>query len=424
MKVAARAKAEPEGRFHSIAHLLDLEALERAYHRIRKDAAVGLDGVSKEAYGKDLGRNLRDLQGRMRSRTYRHQPLRRTHIPKGKGQTRPIGISCLEDKIVQNGLSELLGAIYGQDFLACSYGFRRGIRAHDAIRDLNREIHKGGVEWILEADIQSFFDSLDRTKLKELLGIRVPDGSIQRLVGKCLHVGILDGEKFTYPDRGTTQGSTLSPLLGNIYLHYVLDVWFEREIKPLLRGHATLLRYADDFVIGFRHKEDAQRVMVALGRRMAKYGLTLHPQKTRLVPFGRPPRDSSAGRGPATFDFLGFTFYWTRSRRGSWVPRLKTRRVRQHRSLQAATTWCRRHRHRAVKEQHSMLSQKLEGHYNYYGVNGNFRSLKQLHRGVERAWHKWLSRRSQRAALKSWEDFRVFLQSYPLPPPQIRVQIW
>ncbi len=273
LKVVERAQREPEGRFHSLAHLIDVPALERAYHRLRKDAAVGVDGITKEAYGKELDANLEDLHERLRSKRYRHQPLRRVNIPKGKGRRRPIGISALEDKIVQDAVREVLEAIYEQDFLDCSYGFRPGRSAHDAVRALDRAVYQGKVSWILEADIVSFFDSLDRTKLKEMLQIRVADGSLLRLVGKCLHVGVLDGEEYSEPELGTTQGSVLSPLLGNIYLHYVLDVWFERDVKPRLRGAATLIRYADDFVIGFERHDDAVRVLEVLGKRMERLAM-------------------------------------------------------------------------------------------------------------------------------------------------------
>ena len=256
LKVAERAKTEPEGRFHSLAHLVDVPALMRAYRRMRKDAAVGVDEVTKEQYGQALESNLRDLHERLVSKRYRHQPIRRVHIPKDKGKTRPIGISAFEDKLVQDALRELLEAIYEQDFLPCSHGFRPKRSAHDAIRALDRIMHQGRVSWILEADIVSFFDSLDRTKLKEMLQIRVADGSLLRLIGKCLHVGVLDGAAYAEPDTGTAQGSVLSPLLGNIYLHYVLDLWFEREVKPRLRGEAHLVRYADDFVMTFERIRD------------------------------------------------------------------------------------------------------------------------------------------------------------------------
>ena len=315
-KVVERARSEPEGRFYALTHLIDVPALARAYGRMRNDAAVGVDGVTKEQYGQELEVNLGGLHARLVSKQYRHQPIRRVHIPKEKGGTRPIGIAAFEDKLVQDAVREVLEAIYEQDFLDCSYGFRPERRAHDGVRTLDRIVHRGEVRWILEADIKSFFDSVDRKALLGMLQTRVADGSLLRLIGKCLHVGVLDGTDFSEPETGTVQGSVLSPLLGNVYLHYALDLWFEREVKPRLRGKATLIRYADDFLIAFEHEDDARRVQAVLGKRLGRFGLTLHPDKTRLLPFGRPPQSSSNGKGPATFDFLGFSFYWRRTRSG------------------------------------------------------------------------------------------------------------
>jgi group II intron reverse transcriptase/maturase len=422
-KVVERARREPHGRILALAHLIDVSALARAYRRSRWDAAVGTDGVSKEQYGHDLWANLRSLHGRLKTNRYRHQPIRRVHIPKEKGKTRPIGISTFEDKLVQDALREVLEAIYEQDFLDCSHGFRPGRSAHDALRALDRSAQRGEVNWILEADIQSFFDSLDRTKLKELLGIRVADKSLMRLIGKCLHVGVLDGEEYSEPEIGTAQGSVLSPLLGNVYLHYVLDLWFEREIKPHLQGKATLVRYADDFVIGFEHELDARRVMTLLAERMRHFGLSLHPEKTRLVPFQRPPVGHESGKGPGTFDFLGFTLFWGRTQSGRWCLRLKTRRARLARSIKAVAEWCRTHRHLPVKRQHARLKQKLQGHFNYFGVNGNYHSLVVLAQAARRSWFKWLRRRSQRTRL-TVERYQALLERFPLPRPTIRVQIW
>jgi group II intron reverse transcriptase/maturase len=423
LKVVERANREPEGRFHSLAHLMDAPALMRAYQRIRKDAAVGVDGVTKEQYGQDLEGNLRNLYERLVSKRYRHQPIRRVHIPKDNGKTRPIGISAFEDKLVQDAVREVLEAIYEQDFLECSYGFRPQRGAHDAIRALDRIVHQGKVSWILEADIVSYFDSLDRTKLKELLQIRVADGSLLRLIGKCLHVGVLDGEEYSEPDMGTAQGSVLSPMLGNVYLHYALDVWFEHEVKPRLRGEAHLVRYADDFVMTFERQDDAKRVMDVLGKRMGRFGLTLHPDKTRLLPFRRPPAEQVDGKGPATFDFLGFTLYWQRARSGRWEMMCKTRSARLRRAVQAVADWCRRHRHLPVKEQHAALTRRIQGHFNYFGVNGNLRSLLLLIEEAERTWYKWLRRRSQQVHLR-WEGFRRLLKRFPLPRPRIMVRIW
>jgi RNA-directed DNA polymerase len=423
LKVVERARTEPEGRFHSLAHLLDVPALERAYRRMRKDAAVGVDGVTKEQYGQALEVNLRDLHERLVSKRYRHQPIRRVHIPKEKGKTRPIGIAAFEDKRVQDAVREVLEAIYEQDFLPCSYGFRPARGAHDALRALDRIAHRGKVSWILEADIVSFFDSLDRAKLKELLQVRVADGSLLRLVGKCLHVGVLDGTEYSEPETGTAQGSVLSPMLGNVYLHYALDLWFEREVKPRLRGEAHLVRYADDFVMTFERQDDAQRVWDVLGKRMGRFGLTLHPDKSRLLPFRRPPAAQRGGKGPATFDFLGFTLHWRRALRYRWGMMCKTRHARLRRSIQAVASLCRRHRHLPVKAQHDALSRRLQGHFNYFGVSGNLRSLLQLVQAVRRVWYKWLCRRSQQAHLNC-ERFGDLLKRLPLPRPRILVRIW
>ena len=423
LKVVERAQREPEGRFHSLAHLIDVPALERAYQRTRKDAAVGVDGVMKEQYGQALEANLQDLHARMKAKRYRHRPIRRVHIPKEQGKTRPIGISAFEDKLVQDAVREVLEAIYEQDFLDCSYGFRPGRSAHDAVRTLDQIVHRGEVSWILEADLVSFFDSVDRKKLKKMLELRVADGSLLRLIGKCLHVGVLDGAELSAPETGTAQGSVLSPLLGNVYLHYVLDLWFETEVKPRLRGRATLIRYADDFVIGFEHEEDARRVVAVLGKRLGRFGLTLHPDKTRLLPFRRPPAGQKSGKGSASFDFLGFTLYWARSRSGRWGMACKTRRASLRRAIQSVTDWCHRHRHLPVKEQHAALTRRLRGHFNYFGVSGNFRSLLLLVEATKRAWYKWLCRRSHRKRL-NWERFADLLDQLPLPRPRITVRIW
>jgi len=403
---------------------VDEAALGRAFTRIRKKAAVGVDGITKEQYGQRLEENLRGLHERLKSMRYRHQPIRRVHIPKAGGKKRPIGISSLEDKIVQGALREVLEAIYEQDFLECSYGFRPKRSAHDALRAVDRMVSREGITVILEADVQAFFDSIDRKKLLEMLQIRVADPPLLRLVSKCLHVGVLDGEEFSKPGEGTAQGSIISPMLGNVYLHYVLDLWFERDIKPRLKGHARLIRYADDWVLGFARQDDARRVLEVLHKRMAKYGLTLHPEKTRLIPFMRPHPGQNGRSGPGTFDFLGFTMYWCKTRRGGWRLGMKTRKARIQRTLVNLGEWCRRHRHLPLKEQHAALSRRLRGHDQYFGVNGNARSLQQVRYRTERLWLKWLRRRSQRGHRLTWERFSAYLKAHPLPSPRISVQIW
>jgi RNA-directed DNA polymerase len=419
-KVAERARRNPSERILALARFIDEPALARAFDGLRKNAAIGVDGVTVKLYGEELAANLRSLHDRMKAGKYRHQPIRRVHIPKDGGKTRPIGISTTEDKVVQAALREVLEAVYEQDFLDCSHGFRPGRRAHDALRALNHEVMAGTASYILEADIVSFFDSIDRTMLMEMLRERIADESLMRLVGKCLHVGILDGDEYSEPDDGTTQGSVLSPLLGNVYLHHVLDMWFEREVKPRMKGSARLIRYCDDFVICFELQADAERVMKALPQRMARYGLALHPDKTRLLEF-RPPADG--GDGGPTFDFLGFTIHWQKTRRGRWRMGCRTRRARIRRAITAAIDWCRSHRHKSVASQHATLTRKLRGHYNYFGVNGNMRCLQMLLLPIKRGWKKWLGRRSQRGYM-SWKRFAQMVKRYPLPEPRIVVQIW
>jgi RNA-directed DNA polymerase len=423
-KVAERAKREPAARFNSLAHLIDEELLTRAFRRLRRDAAVGVDGISKEAYGQDLESNLKGLRERLKTKQYRHQPIRRVHIPKEQGhKTRPIGISSTEDKVVQSAIREVLEAVYEQDFLDCSHGFRPGRNAHGAVRALTLAANWSKTNWVLEFDIASFFDSVDRPLLMKMLQKRVADGSMLRLIGKCLHVGILDGEELTEPSEGTVQGSTLSPILGNVYLHHVLDLWFSEEVMPRLHGRAMFVRYADDGVFGFEREDDARRVLAVLGKRLKRFGLNLHPEKTRLLNFRRPPKSRTKGRSPTTFDFLGFTWYWRRNKAGGWSVRCKTRRARLARAIRAIHVWCKEHRHLPVKEQHASLTRRVQGHINYFGVNGNMRSLRCFLRQVQTKWYRWLRRRSQRARL-TWERFLDMIKVYPLPIPRIVVQIW
>jgi RNA-directed DNA polymerase len=424
LEVAERAKY-PDARFLALAYLIDLSSLERAYKRLRKKAAVGVDGVTVEQYGENLQDNLQDLHQRMKAGKYRHQPIRRTKIRKEDGSTRPIGISATEDKIVQNALREVLEVVYEPIFHENSFGFRPGRRAHGAVRHLQNATYKGEISWVLEADIKSFFDSINHQRLQEMLQERVPDGSIKRLVGKCLKVGVLEGEELSWSKDGTTQGSTLSPLLGNIYLHHVLDWWFEDQVRPRLRGKAHLVRYADDFVIGFESKADAERVLEVLPKRMERFGLTLHPDKTRLVPFQRPRKSDPTRKGPGSFDFVGFTFYWRRSRSGSWAVGVKTRRQSIRRFLKNVNDWCRRHRHWKIGMQHFKLKQKLVGHLAYFSVSGNQKSTGDVIYQTKLRWGTWLRKRSQRATRLTWDVFFTHvLRRYSFPEARVQIDIW
>jgi group II intron reverse transcriptase/maturase len=415
-RIAALAREDPQRGFTSLAYHIDEDWLEEAYRRVRKDAAAGVDGQTAEDYEKDLRDNLRSLLNRFKSGSYRAPPVRRVYIPKADGKkTRPIGIPTLEDKILQRAVHMVLEPIYEEDFLDCSYGFRTGRSAHQALERLWRGRMSMGGGWVLEVDIQSFFDTLDHAHLRDFLKQRVRDGVLRRTLHKWLKAGVLENGMRAYPEAGTPQGGVISPLLANIYLHEVLDVWFEHDVKPKMAGPAFLVRYADDFIIVFKHERDARRVLDVLPKRFGKYGLTLHPDKTRLVRFERPRRDD---RGkPGTFYLLGFTHYWGKSRKGNWVVKRPTEKSRLRRAIQRMSLWCQRHRHWPVEKQHWRLCLKLQGHYAYYGITGNAHALSSVRHQTIRAWKKWLSRRSRKARDKaSWNWFNLLLMRYPIPP--------
>jgi RNA-directed DNA polymerase len=424
-RIAEMARRSPQMGFTSLAYLMDIAWLEAAFHRTRKDGAPGVDGQTWSEYAKNLEANLQSLLDRAKSGAYRAPPVRRVHIPKAgsKTETRPIGIPTLEDKVLQRAVVMLLEPIYEQDFDAGSYGFRPSRSAHDALEDLWKRTRDTGGGWILEVDIRKFFDTLCHSHLREFLQLRVRDGVLKRLIGKWLKAGVMEEGSVSYPTAGSPQGGVISPLAANVYLHYVLDVWFRQEVQPRLKGRAYLIRYADDFVILFTHEEDARRVMEVLPKRFGKYGLTLHPDKTRLIPFRRPPRKANGDQEnrndrPGTFDLLGFTHYWGRTRRGSWAVMRKTASKRLSRAVRSIAEWCRDHRHRPVCEQHAILSQKVRGHYAYYGITGNARALTWFLCAVHRAWRKWLDRRNRQREML-WERFNRLLKRYPLPPPRI-----
>jgi group II intron reverse transcriptase/maturase len=403
----------------TLAHHIDVDWLREAYRRTRKDGARGIDGQSAKQYAERLEDNLQSLLDRAKSGTYRAPPVRRVHIPKGDGsQTRPIGIPTFEDKVLQRAVAMVLEAVYEEEFHDFSYGFRPGRSAHQACEAIQNALVKMAGGWVVEVDIKKFFDTLDHEQLRQILSRRVRDGVILRLIGKWLTAGVMEGFTLSHPEAGTPQGGVISPILANIYLHEVIDEWFVRDVQPRLPGRSTLVSYADDFVIVCARKEDAESVLDVLPRRFGKYGLTLHPDKTRLVPFQRPDRDDGGDDGPGTFDLLGFTHHWGLSRKGKWVVKKRTAKDRFSRTLRRIAEWCRKHRHDDVKEQHHVLAQKLNGHYAYFGVTSNYAALARLAHEVKAIWRKWLSRRSQRS-LVDWPTMHRLLERYPLPPPRI-----
>ena len=398
---------------------MDINWLKEAYRRTRKNGAAGVDGVTADEYEQDLEGNLQRLLDRAKSGTYQAPPVQRVHIPKGGSstETRPIGIPTLEDKILQRAVVMLLEPIYEQDFLDCSYGFRPKRSAHQALESFRTALMKHHGGWVLEVDIRKFFDNLDHNQLRTFLQLRVRDGVLLRLIAKWLHAGVMESGNVSYPDAGSPQGGVVSPLLSNVFLHYVLDLWFEQEVKPRLHRHASLIRYADDFVIGFRDHRDAQRVMEVVPKRFGKYGLTVHPTKTKLVPFRQPSSTKARGDDdrPGTFNLLGFTHYWARSQRGHWIVKWKTAADRFRRAVQSIDAWCREHRHWSLDDQRQKLNEKLRGHYVYYGVTGNGKALSRFRHEVQSCWRKWLNRRNN-LRLVTWDAFRRILQQYPLAP--------
>jgi RNA-directed DNA polymerase len=415
-RIAELARIHPEVAFTSLAHHMDLDWLKQAYGRTRKDGAVGVDGVSGKAYGEDLEANLQSLLNRAKhGDTYKAPPVRRVYIPKADGSQRPLGIPTFEDKVLQRAVVMLMEPLYEQDFLDCSYGFRPGRSAHMALEAIWQGLMDMDGGWVLDVDIRKYFDTLDHEKLREILDLRMKDGVLRRLIGKWLKAGVLEKGCVTHPETGSPQGGVISPMLANIYLHEVLDVWFEREVKPRLRGRAFLVRYADDFVMGFAREEDARRVLEVLPKRFERYGLKIHPDKTRLVEFRKPREPRDPNGGPGHFDFLGFTHYWGMSKNGRWVVKRKTAKSRMSRALATIGEWMRKNRHLPVREQWRTINQKLVGHYRYYGITGNSKALGNFRYEVGRRWRCWLNRRSQRARM-IWERMNELLARFPLAP--------
>jgi RNA-directed DNA polymerase len=420
-RISELAKEDAKRQFYSIGHMITPEALYAAFRGLRKKASAGVDGVTYEEYERDVARNIQTLHERLKNGKYQAQPLRRVYIPKENGKQRPISIPALEDKIVQKAMVEILNAIYEQDFLDCSYGFRPGRGQHQALDEVGRVICTRPTGWVLEIDVTAYFDSIVREQLMEMIEKRVRDRSVLRLIRKWIQVGVIEEGRLLVSETGTGQGQTISPLLANIYLHYVLDEWFENEVKPRLRGAAHEIRFADDAVMCFQYKEDAEKVMEVLPKRFAKYGLTIHPEKTRLLEFGRYAEEKAErqGKKPATFDFLGYTHVCARSRKGKFTVHVRTMKKRFRRGLTAIAEWCQENRHMPVEEQQKTLNAKLRGHYQYYGRPTNYQSLWRFFREVRHIWRKWLSRRTRGNGM-IWEKYAAILRKHPLLLPRIQ----
>ena len=412
--IANKAKREKKYRFRNLAVMLTEDYFQHCWKFLRKDAATGVDRVTAEDYGKHFTTNVRALIERLKQGRYRAKLVLRKWIPKGENKFRPLGLPALEDKLLQIAVALILRAIFEADFLPCSYGYRPRKSARDAVKALQRELQFGRYRFVVEADIQGFFDNIDHAWMMRMLEQRIADQRFLRLIKKWLKAGILEADgKVLHPITGTPQGGIVSPVLANVYLHYALDLWFEKVVKKHCRGAAYLCRYADDFVCAFEYQEDAEKFYRMLSERLGKFNLKLSAEKTRIVRFNRFPE--SAG---SSFDFLGFEFRWSESRKGDKLVKLRTSRKKFQQSLRNYTTWCRESRSLSIRQILKTLNAKLRGHYNYYGVIGNYERLNKFFRHAMRLLHKWLNRRSQRKSYTS-KRFWAMINRHRIERPRI-----
>jgi group II intron reverse transcriptase/maturase len=414
-EIAEQARQHPERIFTTLAHLMDVEFLREAHRRVNKKGAPGLNKVTAADYGEHLEENLVELHQRLRSGRYQAPPIKRVWIDKENGKKRPLGIPEFEDKIVQRAVEMLLSTIYEEKFYDFSHGFRKGHSQHQALHVLREQCRHLKINRILIADITGLFDNIDHQKLLGFIRRRINDGAILRLIGKWLNAGVMEEDRLEYPDKGTPQGGVISPLLSNIFLHYVLDEWIDQEVNPRMQGKTFIIRWADDFIIGFQREQDAYRVKTVLPKRFNRFGLELHPDKTSLIAFGRPSMNVNGQQKRGTFDFLGFTYYWAKSRKGYPVIKKKTARKRLSRYLKMTWNWCKEHRHDDIRDQYRTLSAKLRGYYQYFGVRCNYKAIEVAYEYTEKAWRYWLSRRSHKGKV----TYQVLQQTFPLPKPRI-----
>lgn len=415
--IANIAERHTDSPLTTLSHHMDMLWMYEAFARTRKDCAAGVDGVTAEEYARNLDANLADLLERAKSGRYRSAPTRRVHIPKNETETRPISIPTFEDKVLQRAVTMLLEPIYESDFCDCSYGFRPRRSPHMALDALRSEIKELNGGWVVDVDIRQYFDSIPHAQLKELLRLRVNDSVVLRLIAKWLKAGAIEEDKLITRDNGTPQGGVISPLLSNIYLHTVLDVWFENQVKPSLRGRCGFVRFADDFVAVFDRLDDAERFLRVLPKRFNKFGLEIHPEKTRLVDFRHP---WESGEKPETFDFLGFTHFWGKTKKGGHAIKKKTSSKKMRAGLKKMSDWCKKNRHQPLKWQHAELCKKLEGHYAHYGVTPNSASIQEFRHQSLRIWRYWLNRRSRKRDGMKWSRFWSILENvFPVPPSRI-----
>lgn len=420
-RIAKLACERMNGQIFSLNQYLDEAWLKEAYKRTRKDGATGIDEVTAEEYAEKLDENITQLINKAKTGLYRAPAVKRVYIPKAGSKTekRPIGIPTFEDKVLQRGVTMILEPIFEAHFKNSSYGFRPKRSQHQALERIWKSTMKAEDCYIIEIDIKKYFDSIDKKILKQMVSQWVRDGVILRLIGKWLKAGIMEDRTVHYEEKGTPQGGVISPMLSNLYLHNVLDEWFEMQVKPRMTGFVDLIRFADDAIIICKNKIDAERIYKVLPLRFKKFGLELHPEKTKITRFHKPKQENKEQKEDDKFDFLGFTHRWSKSRKGNWIVTRSTQKKRFSRTLKAITEWCRENRHRPIEEQQKELTRKITGHYSYYGITGNIRKMTQYYTEVIKAWYKWLRRRSNKYSALTWEKMELLLERYPLPRPRI-----
>ena len=411
--IAKKAKEHKDHRFRNLYGMLNVNTLTEAWKNLNKKAAPGVDGVTADEYAKNLASNIQTTVVELKEKRYHAKLVRRVYIPKGEGKLRPLGLPAVSDKVVQRATADILEAIYEQDFLPNRYGYRPNRGPQLAVKDLTRELQFGKYNYIVEADIRGYFDNIDHEWLIKMLEQRVEDRAMTRLIRKWLNAGILEADgKVLHPITGTPQGGIASPLLANIYLHYAIDLWFEKVVKPRCKGEAYLCRFADDFVCAFQYKSDAEKFYKALGKRLGKFSLELAPEKTRIIGFSPFFKDKNS------FEFLGFEFRWGVSRKGKNIIMRRTSRNKLRKSVANLTTWCKEIRRSRLNKIFQQLNSKLRGYFNYYGIIGNFSSFAQFYWQARQIIFKWLNRRSQRNSF-TWEEFKRLWSRFRVPKPRI-----
>jgi len=426
-RIAEIARRHPDEKMTALAHYINAETLKECYRNMERGKAAGVDGVSWEEYGMDLDGNVARLMERMKKGAYRPQPVKRVYIPKpGSDKMRPLGIPCIEDKMVQMQMSGILEAVYEQEFLDCSFGFRPGRGCHDALKVLNHVIEKKEINYVVDADIKGFYDNVGHDVLMEFLRMRISDPKLLSIIKRMLVAGVVEDGRRMPTDKGVPQGGAVSAVLANVYLHHVLDAWFMEVVKKHCKGEAHLIRYADDFVGCFQYESDAKRFHASLLKRLAKYGLEVAEEKTRIIAFGKNATDERRKDGlgkPETFDFLGFTHYCGKSAKGWFRMKRKTSAKKFRAALAKTKEWLHRNLTTPTAEVAGMLAMKLTGYYRYYGITDNSRMMDNFYERVRRLLYRWFCRRSQKTGM-NWRKFQLYLERNPLPRGRITVNIY